>query len=415
MGLKKRLVVAFLIILLVPMVTMSAAGFVIAEIQSRNLEMRPAQSGSAENGEEEVLFVVKNPVAGEAQVTMPILKTTVILGGIIMFTAVILVLWLYQSIIAPLNVLTKATKSIQQGNLDFTVSGNPDDELGRLCEDFEQMRVRMKDDIDTKLKYEKDTRELISNISHDLKTPLTAIKGYAEGILDGVADTDEKRERYIKTIYNKAVDMQVLVDELSFYSKIDTDIIPYDYREMDVQEFFADCADELSLDMEVKGIAMEYESTVAEGTTVIADPEQLRRVVNNLIGNSVKYMDKPEGKIRIEVSDYGKDPERYVQVSIEDNGAGIAESDLPHIFDRFFRADASRNSRKGGTGLGLAISKKIVEDQGGTIWAESTEKEGTKMMFTVPKCIPCEEQYEEIEDAEYTKVPGRIRREQERR
>lgn len=414
MGLKKRLVVAFLIILLVPVVTMSAAGFAIAEMQSRSMEQRE-RDGDAIAPEEEALFSVRTPVTGVAQVTMPILKTTIFVGCIIMFTAVILVLWLYRSIIAPLNVLTKATKSIQQGNLDFTVSGNPDDELGRLCEDFEQMRSRMKDDIDTKLKYEKDTRELISNISHDLKTPLTAIKGYAEGILDGVADTDEKRERYVKTIYNKAVDMQVLVDELSFYSKIDTDIIPYDYREMDVGEYFADCADELSLDMEVKGIAMDYESTVPVGTTVIADPEQLRRVVNNLIGNSVKYMDKPEGKIRIAVSDYGDDPERYVQVTIEDNGAGIAESDLPHIFDRFFRADASRNSRKGGTGLGLAISKKIVEDQGGRIWAESTINEGTRIKFTVPKCIPCEEHYDEIEDAEYTTVPGRNRREQERR
>lgn len=403
MGLKKRLVVAFLIILLVPVVTMSVAGFVIAGMQNRYIE-RGVMAG--ENGEE-ILYVVKNPAVGAAQVTMPILKTSILLGAIIMFTAVILVLWLYRSIIAPLNVLKRATKSIQEGNLDFTVTGNPKDELGRLCEDFEQMRIRMKDDIDTKLKYENDTRELISNISHDLKTPLTAIKGYAEGILDGVADTPEKRDRYVRTIYNKAVDMQVLVDELSFYSKIDTDIIPYDLRQVDVKDYFSDCADELSLDMEVKGISMVFSAEIADGTKMVADAEQLRRVLNNLIGNSVKYMDKPEGRISIHVSDDSDEPDRFIRVTVEDNGSGIEEKDLSHIFDRFFRADASRTPGKGGTGLGLAIAKKIVEDHGGRIWTESTIRVGTRMMFTIPKYVPCEEHYEEIEDAEYTEVPAR--------
>jgi signal transduction histidine kinase len=113
----------------------------------------------------------------------------------------------------------------------------------------------------------------------------------------------------------------------------------------------------------------------------MADAEQLKRVINNIIGNSVKYLDKKKGIIQIRILD----GDEYVQIEIEDNGAGILNEDIPHIFDRFYRADASRNSKKGGSGLGLAISKKIIEDHSGRIWAESRPGQGTTVIFTLRK------------------------------
>ena len=230
-------------------------------------------------------------------------------------------------------------------------------------------------------------QELISNISHDLRTPITAIKGYAEGIMDGVADTREKQEKYIKTIYTKANDLSSLVDELSFYSKIDCNTMPYTFSCINLGNYFEDCLGEITLDLEVKNIEVEYHNETDPSTIVNADAEQLKRVISNIVGNSVKYMGKKQGHISIRIMEgtsFNRAEE--VVISIEDNGPGIAEKDIPFIFERFYRADASRNSTKGGTGLGLAIVKKIIEDHMGTIWAESEEDKGTTIYFTLRKC-----------------------------
>ncbi len=333
------------------------------------------------DGSEGSIFIVT-----DVNVLMPQLKNSLIqiivcMIVIIGITAVVLVIWLYRTIIRPLNTLKMATNEMRCGNLNYSISGDPADEIGQLCQDFDEMRQHMKELIEERLQYEQDSKELISNVSHDLKTPLTAIKGYAEGIIDGIADTPEKMEKYVKTIYTKANDMSALVDELAFFSKIDSNTVPYNFMVLDASEYFTDCIEELGLDMEVKNLNLDFANEIPQGTKVSADPEQLKRVINNIIGNSVKYMDKQEGKITVRLCDAGED----VQVELTDNGPGIAKKDLPYIFDRFYRADASRNSRKGGTGLGLAIAQKIIEEHGGRIWAQSEEGVGTSVHFTMPK------------------------------
>ena len=147
----------------------------------------------------------------------------------------------------------------------------------------------------------------------------------------------------------------------------------------------------MGLDLESKHIELNYSNMVPEDTRVIADPEQLKRVINNIISNSVKYMDKEKEKTIINFSIIAE--EDAIQVEIEDNGRGIPAKDLPNIFERFFRSDSSRNSAKGGSGIGLSIVKKIVEDHGGYIWATSKEGEGTCMHFVLRK-------YEEVKDDE---------------
>lgn len=311
--------------------------------------------------------------------------TIVIFGSImtIIFTASILVAWLYQGILKPLDALKKATRQLQEGNLDFSLQDNiSDDEIGQLCADFEEMRMHLKKEIEVRIQYEQDLRELISNISHDIKTPLTAIKGYAEGLLDGVADTPEKQEKYLKTIYAKASDMTTLVDELSFYTKIDTNNIPYHFEKMLVNDYFQDCVEDNRAELELVNVALAYESNVAPEVLVLGDREQLRRVMNNLIGNAVKYRgDKEKEQITVRLTE----DETMVWIEVEDNGQGIPENALPYVFERFYRADASRNSKQGGSGLGLAIAKKIIEEHGGSISAASTVGIGTKIVFSLKK------------------------------
>ena len=256
-----------------------------------------------------------------------------------------------------------------------------DDEFGQLFADFEEMRKRLKDNAEEKIRFDKENKELISNISHDLKTPVTTIKGYAEGIIDGVADTPEKLDKYVRTIYNKANEMDTLINELTLYSKIDTNRIPYNFNTILVNAYFDDCAEELSMEMEAKSVEFGYFNYVEGEVKIIADAEQIKRVIHNIVNNSLKYMDKKKGIINLRVKDVGD----FVQVELEDNGRGIAAKDLTNIFDRFYRTDASRNSSKGGSGIGLSIVKKIVEEHGGKIWATSREGTGTTMYFVLRK------------------------------
>ena len=201
--------------------------------------------------------------------------------------------------------------------------------------------------------------------------------------MDGVADTPEKMDKYIHTIYNKANDMDKLINELTVYSGIDNNRIPYNFQRINVADYFDDCVEEVGLDLEARNIKLNYTNMTSHDTTVIADPEQMKKVINNVISNSVKYMDKNHGEISIRILDEGES----IHVEMEDNGRGIAAKDIAHIFERFYRTDISRNSALGGSGIGLAIVKKIIEDHGGYIWATSKEGEGTCMHFVLRKYI----------------------------
>ena len=357
MKLKTRLAIAFLTFSLLPIVFV---GMVISMGQ---------------------LFVLHqfNRFGPEVRAVMIQMLVTGVM--ILIFVCAALTLWVYRSVLRPLSKLQEATRKIRDGNLDFTLEVEEDDEIGELCQDFEEMRIRLKENAEEKIQYDIENKELISNISHDLKTPITAIKGYVEGIMDGVASSPEKLDKYIRTIYNKANDMDRLIDELTFYSKIDTNKIPYEFNKINVNSYFGDCVEEVGLDMDSRNIELGYFNYVSDDVVVIADAEQMKRVINDIISNSVKYMDKPKGIINIRIKDVGD----FIQIEIEDNGRGIAAKDLPCIFDRFYRTDSSRNSSQGGSGIGLSIVRKIVEDHGGRIWATSKEGMGTEMHIVLRK------------------------------
>ena len=200
MKLKTRILVSFLIIILLPIVL--GAGLLVAaqRFQARELMSRYG--------------VDLTHLSPDMQSFVAVLVLWMVI--ILIITALVLSLWIYSAITAPIVKLSKATKNIRDGNLDFTIKPEGVAEVRELCEDFEDMRHRLKTASEESARVEADNRELISNISHDLKTPITAVKGYVEGIMDGVADTPEKMEKYIRTIYNKANEMDHLINELTF-------------------------------------------------------------------------------------------------------------------------------------------------------------------------------------------------------
>ena len=288
---------------------------------------------------------------------------------------------LFEGISVPLKKLKEAIKAVSRDDLNCILDYDRQGEAGEVCEEFEKLRMKLKTDKEGREQFDRDSKELISNISHDLKTPLTAIRGYVEGIMDGVASSGEMFDRYMKNIYNKTDEMTRLIDELTYYSKIDTNRIPYEFQCISPVEFFSDCEEEVGSDLETRGVLFSYICSVDPSVRIIADAEQVRRVVSNIIGNSLKYMDKTQAKVSLRVIDEGD----FIRVEIEDNGKGIAQSDIQYIFDRFYRADSSRNSSTGGSGIGLSVARKIIEDHGGKIWALSKEGEGTTIIFILRK------------------------------
>ena len=301
-----------------------------------------------------------------------------------LLTLFISITWVYRTITVPILNLQKAVSYIAEGDLDYKVDIKvPDDDIGQLCYDFERMREKLRRSTFEKYAADELNRELINNITHDIDTPLTAIKGYVEGIMDGVANTDEKRERYIKTIHNKTKEMAQMIEELTLYSKMDSNQIPFNFEKINVKQYFKECAEDLHLDLEVKGIKFQYECEVDSQAKFIVDSEQLRRVINNIMTNSIKYMDKnkEEQIFRMRV----KEVQNMIQLELSDNGVGIAEEDMPYVFDRFYRGDVSRNTSNSGSGIGLSIVKRIVDAHGSKIFINSDRGKGTVIYIMIKK------------------------------
>lgn len=375
MKLKTRIILGFTMIILMPLLLFAVTLYGFSQSQ--------AQKAQAVTESDGTVYDISITDSADSQGRVHVMAKDLFISAFVILISVALVvgLWVYRSIAVPLVKLKKATQNIKEGNLDFVLDVEGKDEFSELCQDFEEMRRRLKESTEEKSLIEKENRELISNISHDLKTPITAVKGYVEGIMDGVADTPEKMDRYVRTIYNKTNEMDHLINELTFYSKIDTNRIPYTFNKLNVEDYFEDCSEEVGLELETRGIELVYANYVEKDVMVIADGEQIRRVIHNIISNAIKYMDKPKGIIQIRIKDVGD----FIQIEIEDNGKGIGPKDLPYIFDRFYRTDVSRNSSKGGSGIGLSIVKKILEDHGGKVWATSRLGIGTIMYFVLRK------------------------------
>lgn len=283
-------------------------------------------------------------------------------------------------IVTPINQLKKAAAEISKGDLDFQIMEGGDSEIRELCADFEKMRVQLKDSIRMKMKYDDNRKSLISSISHDLKTPITSIKGYVEGLLDGVAKTPEKKERYLRTIYSKAEQIDAMIDDLLLYSKLDLNQIPFNFERTDIVEYFNYCIHESAPELEKSNIHIQLLNSLKNSKYVMIDRERMKRVIVNIIDNSRKYMDKSIGKIDIML----RETNSSIIIEIKDNGTGINKDDANKIFHRFYRADAARSGTTG-SGLGLAIAKEIVEGHKGKIWAVSHGSEGTSIIISLAK------------------------------
>lgn len=287
---------------------------------------------------------------------------------------------LSKSIVKPLQQLNKAVDEISSGNLSYTVLEEGDEEIRQVSEALEAMRLKLDESVSTQKKYDDNRKMLVSSISHDLKTPITSIKGYVEGILDGVPQTPEQTEKYLKTIYSKTVQVDNMIDDLLLYSKLDLNQLAFNFQLTDVLEYFKDCVEENEPELSKESIKISLINLLSNNYFVLIDRQKMKRAVMNILDNARKYIKKDKGEIKVilrEITD-------RVIIEIADNGIGISKDNLSLIFDRFYRTDSARNTA-GGSGMGLAIARQIIEGQDGQVWVTSQESKGTQFMISLKK------------------------------
>ena len=299
-------------------------------------------------------------------------------GTLVLVTCMALTNNLAKSIIEPVTRLKKAAEDIADGELNFDVLTSEDgEELSGLCNSIEKIRCRLKENAERELAQTEERNMLIANFSHDMRTPVTTIKGYIDGIHDGIADTPEKQKKYLDTIYSKAIVLEKLLDNITMYSELECGRMQYVLEYIDITEYLKELAYEY--ESEVGACDLGFEAELSDKSMmIVGDRNKLKRVLDNLVSNAVKY-NKEGGSVILTQETDGKG----VLISVSDTGLGIAEKDINKVFDGFYRGDRARSNIKG-NGLGLAIAKQIVESHHGKIWIKSIEKAGTQVFIYLP-------------------------------
>lgn len=272
---------------------------------------------------------------------------------------------LTKHIMEPLDALNEGARRVQENNLSQDILYVGDAEFEKVCTTFNNMQDHILAEQEKNHRYERARTDMIAGISHDLRTPLTAIKGSIKAMMDGVAATPEMQEKFLKAAYRRTGEMDVLLNQLFYLSKLETGNMPLDIREINITEFLARyvCGKQEVLHQE----EIELRAVLQERNYFAKiDPEQMQRILDNLVENSVKYSEKSPVHVEISLKSEGE----KLQLRVSDDGNGVEEEKLPHIFEEFYRGDESRN-KKEGNGLGLYIVKYLIEAMGGTVSAHN--------------------------------------------
>jgi signal transduction histidine kinase len=301
--------------------------------------------------------------------------------GIGLFILILLIIvWIWyitRTVLDPIRSIYQATEEMREGNLDYAIPYNRKDEIGRFIQGFNLMRAHLNESYLKQKQYEDSRNVLIASISHDLRTPLSSIKGYVEGLLDGVAKDDAMRERYLRVIHDKSNHLDNLIEDLFEYSKMELDQLPIYKEVVDVNDYFIELLEKLKFDLNNKEAELEYVLKVPS-VQVEIDPKRMKQVINNLVDNAIQY---GSDKVVIQVELISKE----LIIKVKDNGQGIEEEDLPYIFNSFFRGEKSRSKKySSGSGLGLSIVNYILKAHHGSINVESQKGKGSLFILTLP-------------------------------
>lgn len=316
-------------------------------------------------------------------ITSRTIAIVVVIAIIFIITVAIISLITSKTLIKPINKISAGANELARGNLDYQIDYKSKNELGILAENFNTMSSQIKYFMEKQRLADKQQKEMIAGIAHDLRTPLTSIKGYVEGLRDGIADTEEKKERYLNTIYTSTCDTEKMLDDLLTISKLELGNITLHFEEVSIDDFIS-FTDELKIDLADNDFDFEVINNAKTNPSFKIDTDRFARVINNIISNSIKYKQPDrKGKITFSISEYSQS----VIFEIKDNGMGVDRESLPRIFDTLYRADKARSNVRDGSGLGLSVCKQIIELHGGMIWAQSELGNGLSIFISLPICV----------------------------
>ena len=378
MTIRKRLFISNVLMIIIPIILALITLFIAYIVLNIMLHGSLAEIFQDTEIEQEARF-------GESWDSM---RTQILTVGVICVSGLVAVIYLtnrfltrfvFRKIEYPLDILTQGVRQIKDGNLDHRITYAARDEFGSVCEDFNEMAVRLKGSVEETLRDEQSRKELIAGISHDLRSPLTSIKAYVEGLIDGVAVTPETRKEYLHIIRTKTDDIINMVSQLFLFSKMDTGNFPVNPEPLDLVKEVFDFVKYTQEDYQARGLSVSLGGMPAEAP-VFADSTQLRSVFTNILDNSAKYKDKEPAVVRI----HCKTADGSVLVFFDDNGPGVSSDMLPKLFDVFYRGDASRTNPQQGSGLGLAIAAKMIAFMKGGISAENLDGPGLRVIVKIP-------------------------------
>ena len=395
MTIKRRLFLSNILMLVVPtilsFIMFTVVGFIyisVTGIDYNNLSRRSEVETLTESWTEDTdLATIKSDIAGFYDnkrepynkyfyISIMVFNLLIV---IILLTNRVLTHYVSRSIIEPINTLIYGVHQIRDGNLEYRIEYAGKDEFASICSDFNEMALRLSDYVEQRQKDETNRKELIAGISHDLRTPLTSIKAYLEGIEKGVASTPQIQKKYLDTIKYKTTELEHIINQLFMFSKIDIGEFPFNAEKVSLGKELGGLIGSLSEEYEKKGLTIAY--TVPEKEIYIkADIQQFRNAITNIIENSLKYKVAKQGEL--DITTYAN--KESVTIKLKDNGPGVSEDALDQLFHIFYRGDQSRNNEKSGSGLGLAITAKILERLDGNIWAENSPKGGLIVVITLP-------------------------------
>lgn len=296
------------------------------------------------------------------------------------------ILFLKHRIIRPVNEMIESSKAIIEGNYNVSVVKSNSkklmsNDIGKLSYNFELMRDELEEKRKKEEELKKNQKEIISCISHDLKTPISTIKAYSEGLRDGLAKDEEKVLKYAEIIVNKTEVLSKMISDLLEHFNAELNKLTINKKEQYFNDYINQVSKELQKLVEYNHMKFIYDNS-APNLLINIDENRITQVIANLIDNSIKYGKKENGLIKIQV--FYEHARKQILINVSDNGYGIGVSDIPFVFDKFYRGEKSRNMSIPGSGLGLSICKYIIEEHSGEIWCESKKDEGTTFMICLP-------------------------------
>lgn len=287
---------------------------------------------------------------------------------------------LEKRIFAPIEKLKLGVDEIAKGNYNVKVEYQGPNDLGLLIGSFNEMAQKLYESEKLQIEYEDNRKTLVANISHDLKTPITAIQGYIEALLDGGIRNEGDKDKYLNTIHHNTVYINKLIDDLFLFSKLDMQKLDFSYEMVQISAFMNDLMEEYKFDLEEKSITFQYITHLEYDYCVSIDGKRFHQAFSNIISNAIKH--GPEHNLAISINMYRQAD--FICLDIRDNGPGICADKLPYIFERFYRIDAERKKDYVCTGLGLSIAQELIEAHGGRITVSSIENEGTCFTIMLP-------------------------------